>query len=67
MIGSYKKIKPDIVFNCSHIHGPGADFPVQVAAFNGIPTSVFLFSWDNLTSRGRIFLNMINTSYGQQT
>ena len=51
----YKKIKPDIVFNCSHIHGPGADFPVQVAAFNGIPTSVFLFSWDNLTSRGRIF------------
>ena len=51
----FKKIKPDIVFNCSHIHGVAADLPVRVAKKMGITTTVFLFSWDNLYSRGRIF------------
>jgi len=51
----YKDIKPDMVFNCSHIHGVSADLPIRVANSLKIPTSVFLFSWDNLSSRGRIF------------
>jgi len=51
----YNKIKPDRVFNCSHIHGVSADLPIRVANSLKIPTSVFLFSWDNLSSRGRIF------------
>ena len=53
----YKLIQPQIVFNCSHIHGVAADLPIRVATGLGIKTAVFLFSWDNLTSRGRIFPN----------
>ena len=53
----FKFIKPQIVFNCSHIHGVAADLPIRVANGLGIKTAVFLFSWDNLTSRGRIFPN----------
>ncbi len=49
-------IKPDLVFNCSHIHGPLADLPLRVAHGMGIPTAAFIFSWDNLTSRSRIFV-----------
>ena len=51
----FEKLKPDIIFNCSHIHGVEADLPIRVANNLNIPTFVFLFSWDNLTSRGRIF------------
>ncbi len=51
----YNKIKPDFVFNCSHIHGVTADLPLRVAKHLNIPTGVFLFSWDNLSSRSRIF------------
>jgi hypothetical protein len=52
----FNKIKPDFVFNCSHIHGPQADLPLRVAHRMGIPTGAFIFSWDNLTSRSRIFV-----------
>ena len=51
----YNEIKPDFVFNCSHIHGVTADLPLRVAKHLNIPTGVFLFSWDNLSSRSRIF------------
>lgn len=51
----FNKIKPDLVFNCSHIHGTLADFPMRIASGMKILTSVFIFSWDNLSSRGRIF------------
>jgi len=49
-----RKLKPDLVFNTSHIHGPAARLPVRVAHDIGIPTAGFIFSWDNLTSRSRI-------------
>src|SRR4051812_16552784 len=50
----FQKDRPDIVFNCSHIHGPAAEEPLRAAAKLGIPTAGFIFSWDNLTSRSRI-------------
>ena len=50
----YDEIRPDFVFNCSHIHGVTADLPLRVAKHLNIPTGVFLFSWDNLSSRSRI-------------
>lgn len=52
----FQELKPDLVFNCSHIHGPLADFPMRVASGLGYKTAAFLFSWDNLTSRGRIMV-----------
>jgi len=52
----FDELKPDLVFNCSHIHGPQADLPMRIACRMGIPTAVFVFSWDNLTSRSRIFV-----------
>lgn len=52
----FRDIKPDLVFNGSHIHSPAAVLPVQAANRLGIKTATFVFSWDNLTSRGRIFL-----------
>lgn len=51
----FERLQPDLVFNGSHIHGPQADLPLRVAARLGIPTAAFVFSWDNLSSRGRIF------------
>jgi len=50
-----KKIKPDLVFNGSHIHGLIARPIIHAAKALGIKTATFLFSWDNLTSQGRIF------------
>ena len=47
---------PDLVFNGSHIHGLAAELPCRVAHRRGIPTAGFLFSWDNLTTRSRIFV-----------
>ena len=49
------EIRPHLVFNGSHIHGQAAELPVRVASKRGIPTATFIFSWDNLTSRSRIF------------
>ncbi|MFN0279985.1 MAG: hypothetical protein ACKVRN_15520 [Pyrinomonadaceae bacterium] len=55
-INLYKKIKPSLVFNGSHIHSRNAIQAVQAANWLGIPTATFVFSWDNLTSQGRIGL-----------
>lgn len=52
----FEQLKPDLVFNCSHIHGQAGELPMKVAHWMGIPTAGFIFSWDNLTSRSRIFV-----------
>ncbi|MEM6325522.1 MAG: hypothetical protein AAF791_00255 [Bacteroidota bacterium] len=52
----FRQLQPDLVFNCSHIHGRAGELPMKVAARLGIPTAGFIFSWDNLTSRSRIFV-----------
>jgi hypothetical protein len=52
----FARIQPDLVFNCSHIHGLAGELPLRVAKRMGIPTAGFIFSWDNLTSRSRIFV-----------
>ncbi len=52
----FDEIRPDLVFNGSHIHGMAAELPCRVAASRGIPTAGFVFSWDNLTTRSRIFV-----------
>lgn len=49
-----RQLKPALVFNASHSHSPNAVQTVQAAQWLGIPTATFLFSWDNLTSQGRI-------------
>lgn len=47
-------LRVDHVFNGSHIHSKDA-LPIMHAAKSlGLPISTFLFSWDNLTSQGRI-------------
>ncbi len=50
------RLQPDLVFNGMHVHGPSGDLPMRVAAAKGIPTAAFIYSWDNLTSRSRIFV-----------
>jgi hypothetical protein len=50
----FRTIRPDLVFNASHVHSELAIQPVQAAQWLGIPTATFIFSWDNLTSQGRI-------------
>lgn len=50
----YHGIKPALVFNASHVHSGYAIQAVQAAQWLGIPTATFIFSWDNLTSQGRI-------------
>ncbi len=44
----------DIVFNGSHIHAPAATPVVASGRRSGATTVAFLFSWDNLTSQGRL-------------
>lgn len=44
---------PDVVF-CTHQRPPGIVPPVLAARRLGIPTATFIFSWDNLSSKGRI-------------
>ena len=50
----FKDIKPDLVFNGSHIHSLISRPVMHSAKRLGIKTATFLFSWDNLTSQGRI-------------
>jgi len=50
----YDRVRPDLVFNGSHVHSELAIPAVQTAQWLGIGTAAFLFSWDNLTSQGRI-------------
>ncbi len=52
----FEELQPNLVFNCSHIHGQAGELPVKIAHRMGIPTAGFIFSWDNLTSRSRIFV-----------
>ena len=52
----FLKTKPDLVFNTSHVHGTAGELPSKVSQSLGIPTAGFIFSWDNLTSRSRIFV-----------
>lgn len=56
LVDLFKRLNPDLVFNGSHIHGPAGELPVKIAHRLGIPTAGFIFSWDNLTSRSRIFV-----------
>ena len=53
-IDLFKSLKPSLVFNASHVHSRVALQAVQAAQWLGIPTATFIFSWDNLTSQGRI-------------
>ncbi len=50
----FSELRPDLVFNASHIHGFAGELPVRVAQRMGIKTAGFIFSWDNLTSRSRV-------------
>jgi hypothetical protein len=49
----FERIKPSVVF-CSHQRPPSVIPPVLAARALGIPTATFIFSWDNLSSKGRI-------------
>lgn len=44
----------DLVFNTSHSHSINALQVVYAAKFLNYKTAAFLFSWDNLTSQGRV-------------
>jgi len=50
----YKEWRPTIVFNASHVHSRNSIQAVYAAQWLGIPTATFIFSWDNLTSQGRV-------------
>ena len=52
----YGELRPSLVFNASHAHSAIAIPAVEAAQWLGIPTATFIFSWDNLTSQGRILL-----------
>ncbi len=49
----FSRIRPSVLF-CSH-QRPTTVLPAVLAARSlGIPTATFIFSWDNLSSKGRI-------------
>jgi len=50
----FREWRPSVVFNASHVHSRNAIQAVQSAQWLGIPTATFIFSWDNLTSQGRV-------------
>lgn len=50
----FEETRPALVFNGSHVHSQVATQAVHAAQSLGIPTATFIFSWDNLTSQGRI-------------
>ena len=50
----FRSLAPSLVFNGSHVHSQIAIQAVQAAQWLKIPTATFVFSWDNLTSQGRI-------------
>jgi hypothetical protein len=55
-INLWSKMRPSLVFNGSHVHSRVAIQAVQAANWLKIPTATFIFSWDNLTSQGRVIL-----------
>jgi hypothetical protein len=54
-IGLFRELKPELIFNGSQVHNRVALPALHAARELGIPTATFVFSWDNLTSQGRIF------------
>ncbi|TMM31342.1 hypothetical protein FDT66_05080 [Polaribacter aestuariivivens] len=48
------ELKPDLVFNTSHIHNSISLNLMYAVKKLKIKTATFLFSWDNLTSQGRM-------------
>ena len=52
-ISLFRRIQPSVVF-CSHQRPPVVLPPVLAARTLGIQTATFIFSWDNMTSKGRI-------------
>lgn len=51
--GLFQDLCPSILF-CSQQGAPQILAPVLAAQSLGIPTATFIFSWDNLSSKGRI-------------
>ncbi len=51
----FRELKPSLVFNASQVHNRVSLPAVHAARELGIPTATFVFSWDNLTSQGRIY------------
>jgi hypothetical protein len=51
----FRELEPALVFNGSQVHNRIALPALHAAKELGIPTATFLFSWDNLTSQGRIY------------
>ena len=49
----FERIKPTVLL-CTHQRPPVILPPVLAARILGIPTATFIFSWDNLSSKGRI-------------
>ena len=49
----FRESRPSVLL-CSHHRPPRILPPVLAAKSLGIPTATFIFSWDNLTSKGRI-------------
>ena len=49
----FREERPSVLL-CSHHRPPRILPPVLAAKSLGIPTATFIFSWDNLTSKGRI-------------
>jgi hypothetical protein len=49
----FRRSRPAMLF-CSHQRPPSIVLPVLAARELGIQTATFIFSWDNLTSKGRI-------------
>jgi len=47
------RLAPDVLL-CTHQRPPGVVPPVLAARQLAIPTATFVFSWDNLSSKGRI-------------
>src|SRR5262249_39834324 len=49
-----RELNPALVFNGSHVHSRNSIRMIHAAKQLEIPTAAFIFSWDNLTSQGRI-------------
>ena len=50
---TFRQTRPAVLF-CSHQRPSAVLPPVLAARSLGIPTATFIFSWDNLSSKGRI-------------
>jgi hypothetical protein len=48
------KINPDLVFNTSHVHNEISHPYIYKLKKRGVRVVSFIFSWDNITSQGRI-------------